>query len=81
MSRIGKKPVALPAGVKVTIHGAEAVVEGSKGKLSCPILPGITLDVQADSITLARPNDDNCKCVCRKFCSRSRQLADSCPPA
>jgi len=58
MSRIGKKPVALPAGVKVTIHGAEAVVEGSKGKLSCPILPGITLDVQADSITLARPNDE-----------------------
>jgi large subunit ribosomal protein L6 len=58
MSRIGKKPVALPTGVKVTVHGAEAVVEGSKGKLSCPILPGITLDVQADSITLARPNDE-----------------------
>ena len=33
MSRIGKKPVALPKGVKVTIHGAEAVVEGSKGTL------------------------------------------------
>lgn len=58
MSRIGKKPVALPKGVKVTVHGAEAVVEGSKGQLSCPILPGITLDVQADSITLGRPNDE-----------------------
>lgn len=58
MSRIGKKPVALPTGVKVTVHGAEAVVEGAKGKLSCPILPGITLDVQADSITLGRPNDE-----------------------
>ena len=58
MSRIGKKPVALPTGVKVTVHGAEAVVEGSKGTLSCPILPGITLDVQADSITLTRPNDE-----------------------
>ena len=34
MSRIGKKPVALPKGVKVTIHGAEAVVEGAKD--SCP---------------------------------------------
>jgi large subunit ribosomal protein L6 len=58
MSRIGKKPVALPTGVKVTVHGAEAVVEGSKGTLSCPILPGITLDIQADSITLTRPNDE-----------------------
>jgi large subunit ribosomal protein L6 len=58
MSRIGKKPVTLPKGVKVTVNGAEAVVEGAKGKLSCPILKGITLDVKADSITLARPNDE-----------------------
>jgi len=58
MSRIGKKPVTLPKGVKVTVNGAEAVVEGSKGKVTCPILSGITLDVMADSITLARPNDE-----------------------
>jgi len=58
MSRIGKKPVALPKGVNVTVHGAEAVVEGAKGKLSCPIPKGITVDVQADSIVLARPNDE-----------------------
>ena len=42
MSRIGKKPVTLPKGVKVTVNGAEAVVEGSKGKLSCPIPAGIS---------------------------------------
>ena len=58
MSRIGKKPVALPKGVKVTIHGAEAVVEGAKGQINCPIPTGITLDVQADSIVLARANDE-----------------------
>jgi large subunit ribosomal protein L6 len=58
MSRIGKKPVALPQGVKVTIHGAEAVVEGSKGTLRCPIHTGITVDVQADSINLTRINDE-----------------------
>lgn len=58
MSRIGKKPVTLPKGVKVTVNGAEAVVEGAKGKLSCPIPTGITLDVKADSITLARANDE-----------------------
>ena len=57
MSRIGKKPVTLPKGVKVTVNGAEAVVEGSKGKLNCPIPAGITLDIQADSISVARPDD------------------------
>jgi large subunit ribosomal protein L6 len=58
MSRIGKKPVALPKGVKVTIHGAEAVVEGTKGTLRCPVPTGITVDVQADSINLTRVNDE-----------------------
>ncbi|MCE1228704.1 MAG: 50S ribosomal protein L6 [Firmicutes bacterium] len=58
MSRIGKKPVTLPKGVKVTVNGAEAVVEGSKGKLICPVPTGITLDVQADSINLTRANDE-----------------------
>ena len=58
MSRIGKKPVTLPKGVKVTVIGSEAVVEGAKGKLSCPIPAGITLDIQADSVNLARANDE-----------------------
>jgi large subunit ribosomal protein L6 len=58
MSRIGKKPVTLPKGVKVTVNGAEAVVEGSKGKLTCPIPKGVNLDVKADSISLARANDE-----------------------
>jgi large subunit ribosomal protein L6 len=58
MSRIGKKPVTLPAGVKVTVNGVEAVVEGQKGRLSCPIPNGITLDVKADSVSLARANDE-----------------------
>jgi large subunit ribosomal protein L6 len=58
MSRIGKKPVALPKGVNVTVHGAEAVVEGAKGKLSCPIPTGITVEVTADSINLTRINDE-----------------------
>ena len=58
MSRIGKKPVTLPKGVKVTVTGSEAVVEGAKGKLSCPIPAGISLDVQADSVVLSRLNDE-----------------------
>ena len=58
MSRIGKKPVTLPKGVKVTVAGSEAIVEGAKGKLSCPIPAGITLDIQADSVVLSRVNDE-----------------------
>ena len=58
MSRIGKKPVTLPKGVKVTVTGSEAVVEGAKGKLICPIPAGITLDIQADSVNLVRANEE-----------------------
>ena len=58
MSRIGKKPLALPKGVKVTVQGAEAHVEGSKGKLLCPIPAGISLDVAADSIHVQRANEE-----------------------
>ena len=58
MSRIGKKPVTLPKGVKVTVNGAEAVVEGAKGTILCPVPKGISLDIQADSITLVRANEE-----------------------
>ena len=58
MSRIGKKPVTLPKGVKVTVDGAEAFVEGSKGKIVCPIPNGVSLDIQADSISLTRINEE-----------------------
>ena len=33
-SRLGRKPVAIPAGVKVTVNGAEVIVEGKRGKLN-----------------------------------------------
>jgi large subunit ribosomal protein L6 len=49
--------VALPKGVKVTVHGAEAVVEGSKGSLRCPIPAGISVAVEADSIQVSRSSD------------------------
>ena len=46
MSRVGKKPIPLPAGVKIKI-GAELQVEGPKGKLVVPIPPGVRIE-QAD---------------------------------
>jgi large subunit ribosomal protein L6 len=48
MSRVGKKPVPLPKGVKITI-GPEMLVEGPKGKLHVPIPDGIQVR-QADGI-------------------------------
>ncbi len=43
MSRIGKKPIPLPAGVKYTVEGNTVLVEGPKGKVSALIAAGISL--------------------------------------
>ena len=58
MSRIGKKPVAIPKGVKVAVHDGEVKVEGPKGKLS--FKPHSTMKVSVDgaNIVVARPNED-----------------------
>jgi len=56
MSRIGKKPIPLPKGVKLQI-GPELKVEGPKGKLVVPISPGITLEQNGDVLECKREND------------------------
>ena len=59
MSRIGKKPIALPAGVKYTVNeaGNSVLVEGPKGKVSAIIPGGITL-VQKDGQLIAEREND-----------------------
>lgn len=54
MSRIGKRPVAIPAGVKVAIDGQVVTVHGPKGALSCPIHPVITARIDDGSIVVER---------------------------
>jgi large subunit ribosomal protein L6 len=56
MSRIGKKPIPVPSGVKLTI-GEELRVEGPKGKLSVPIPQGIRLEQQDGTLNVVREND------------------------
>jgi large subunit ribosomal protein L6 len=56
MSRVGKKPIPLPAGVKIKI-GEELQVEGPKGKLSVPIPAGIRFEQKANTLELMRDND------------------------
>jgi large subunit ribosomal protein L6 len=59
MSRIGKAPVALPAGVKVTKAGCKLSVEGPKGKSSLDVHPemGIVVDDKAKQVRVERPSD------------------------
>ncbi len=57
MSRIGKLPVSIPAGVKVTVSGDSFEVEGPKGKLSQRYDPSVTITVEGDQAFVARVND------------------------
>ena len=56
MSRIGKKPIPVPTGVKIMI-GEELRVEGPKGKLSVPIPQGIKVEQQDGTLNIVRESD------------------------
>jgi large subunit ribosomal protein L6 len=58
MSRIGKKPIPLPSGVKIQI-GEQLEVTGPKGKLTVPIPPGITIEQTDGRLELKRASDDH----------------------
>jgi large subunit ribosomal protein L6 len=58
MSRIGKIPVKLPAGVKVTFANELMTVEGPKGKLTQKYHPVITFDDAGGEITVSRANEE-----------------------
>jgi len=57
MSRIGKKPVPVPAGVTATIDGAIISVKGPKGVLTMPMREEISYDIQADGISVQPANE------------------------
>lgn len=57
MSRVGKKPIPIPAGVTVTVHADRIDFEGKKGKLTSPLRPGITAAVEGQVLTLTRANE------------------------
>ncbi len=58
MSRVGKQPIAIPSGVNVSINEGVITVNGSKGELSQPILNGVNISQENDSISVTRINDD-----------------------
>jgi large subunit ribosomal protein L6 len=57
MSRIGKKPIEIPAGVSVTLDGNRVTVKGPKGELSREFNKDITITVEDNVVTVTRPSD------------------------
>ncbi|MBR5086039.1 MAG: 50S ribosomal protein L6 [Muribaculaceae bacterium] len=58
MSRIGKLPIAIPAGVTIDIKDNVINVKGPKGELKQALNPNITVQVEDGQITVSRPDDN-----------------------
>lgn len=57
MSRIGKLPVAIPAGVKVSLDGSQMTVQGPKGTLSQELHERMIIAIETDQIVVSRPTE------------------------
>lgn len=58
MSRIGKLPITIPAGVTVSVENNVVTVKGPKGTLNQDVNPNITVKVEGDQIFVLRPDDE-----------------------
>jgi len=58
MSRIGREPIVIPAGVDVTVDGSTVTVKGPKGELSRTVHSNMTVEKKDGQILVTRPNDN-----------------------
>ena len=58
MSRIGNKPVQIPAGVEVAVNGNNVVVKGPKGQLELDVYEKLAINVEDNVLTVSRPDDE-----------------------
>jgi large subunit ribosomal protein L6 len=58
MSRVGKKPIKVPSGIKVTISDDHLEIEGKKAKLTSPIPSGIRFELNGDTLTAVRSSEE-----------------------
>ncbi len=59
MSRIGRQPIAVPAGVEVKIDGSTVTVKGPKGTLTRTVHSNMQVAMENGEITVSRPDDSN----------------------
>lgn len=74
MSRVGRKPIALPKDVKVQVGDGALTIQGPKGKLTTPVPPGITFKLQGTELACERRNDERQQ---RAFHGMARALAQN----
>ncbi len=58
MSRIGRKPITVPAGVEVKMDGNTVTVKGPKGTLTQTFHPNMSIELVGTELTVTRPNDE-----------------------
>ena len=58
MSRIGRAPITVPAGVEVTIDGSTVTAKGPKGTLTKTMHSNMSIAMEGNVITVTRPNDN-----------------------
>ena len=58
MSRIGRAPITIPAGVEVKLDGSHISVKGPKGTLERDIAPQMIIEIDGATILVKRPNDE-----------------------
>lgn len=58
MSRVGKRPIKIPDGVKIDIQTDQLAFEGPKGKLISPLFSGITAEIQDGELHIGRDSDE-----------------------
>jgi large subunit ribosomal protein L6 len=57
VSRIGKKPIAIPSGVTIRQEGGTIAVKGPKGELRTRVSEAMTISLENNEVTVTRPND------------------------
>lgn len=75
MSRIGKKPIKIPAGVTIVIEDGMVKVKGPKGELTVKIPPKVRIAQEADSLILTIPTPDDSRQ--ESFWGLARTLVDN----
>jgi large subunit ribosomal protein L6 len=74
MSRVGRKVIVVPPGVKVSVRETSLEVQGPKGKLSTPVPPGIKFGLNGQELSCQRSNDERQQ---RAFHGLARALAQN----